>query len=94
MYNVSDVEENFVIATPKASRAPAPKTPKTPRVGKEEAKTAPTPSTTTTKASKKFAFDKIYLPSQGQREVFQDVEPYVNAAVMGYNATIFAYGYC
>lgn len=31
-------------------------------------------------------------PETSQREIFQDVESYVEAAVQGYNSTVFAYG--
>ena len=41
---------------------------------------------------KTFAFDKVYAPTTVQAEVFEDVAPYVDAAVEGYNATVFCYG--
>jgi hypothetical protein len=43
--------------------------------------------------SKLFTFDKIYLPTATQKELYNDVEQYIQDAVSGYNATIFAYGY-
>ncbi len=31
-------------------------------------------------------------PEASQRDIFQDVESYVEAAVQGYNSTVFVYG--
>ncbi|KAH7307185.1 hypothetical protein KP509_22G049000 [Ceratopteris richardii] len=41
---------------------------------------------------KEFEFDRVYGPHVGQGEFFQDVQPFVQSALDGYNACIFAYG--
>ncbi len=68
--------------TPKSNKCGPPVTPKTPK----------TKSISSSEKLKKFAFDKIYHPLTTQEEVFRDVESFVEAAVNGYNSTIFAYG--
>jgi hypothetical protein len=45
-----------------------------------------------TKAKRRFAFDQIFSRDTTQREIFKSVEPYIEAAVDGYNATLFCYG--
>lgn len=41
---------------------------------------------------KEFEFDRVYGPHVGQGDFFQDVQPFVQSALDGYNACIFAYG--
>ena len=42
--------------------------------------------------SRRFAFDAAFSGSAGQEALFSHVLPLVDAAVAGYNCTIFAYG--
>ena len=37
-------------------------------------------------------FDKVFGPRSDQREVFETTKPLIDAALEGYNSTIFAYG--
>ncbi|KAK9284193.1 hypothetical protein L1049_023362 [Liquidambar formosana] len=39
-----------------------------------------------------FEFDRVYGPHVGQAELFNDVQPFVQSALDGYNVSIFAYG--
>ncbi|KAI5063542.1 hypothetical protein GOP47_0022089 [Adiantum capillus-veneris] len=41
---------------------------------------------------KEFEFDRVYGPHVGQGDFFQDVQPFVQSALDGYNACVFAYG--
>ncbi|XP_019177353.1 PREDICTED: kinesin-like protein KIN-14B isoform X2 [Ipomoea nil] len=41
---------------------------------------------------KDFEFDRVYGPHVGQVELFTDIQPFVQSAFDGYNASIFAYG--
>ncbi|XP_065873020.1 kinesin-like protein KIN-14B isoform X2 [Euphorbia lathyris] len=41
---------------------------------------------------KDFEFDRVYGPHVGQAELFNDVQPFVQSALDGYNVSIFAYG--
>ncbi|KAL5705853.1 Kinesin-like protein KIN-14B [Ranunculus cassubicifolius] len=45
-----------------------------------------------TNQKKDFEFDRVYGPHVGQGELFQDVQPFVQSALDGYNVSIFAYG--
>lgn len=36
--------------------------------------------------------EKIFSPSCTQREIFEDVKPFINHCSEGYNVTIFTYG--
>mmetsp|Transcript_18769 Transcript_18769/g.32992 ORF Transcript_18769/g.32992 Transcript_18769/m.32992 type:complete len:1302 (+) Transcript_18769:3-3908(+) len=45
-----------------------------------------------TRSWKSYAFDKVWGPETGQKDVFQDVEPMAMSVIDGYNACIFAYG--
>lgn len=47
---------------------------------------------TLTNPKKDFEFDRVYGPHVGQTEVFNDVQPFVQSALDGYNVTVFAYG--
>jgi hypothetical protein len=40
-----------------------------------------------------FTFDRVFDDRATQSQVFEYVQPLVDAAVEGYNATIFTYGY-
>ncbi|KAJ3676620.1 hypothetical protein LUZ60_004032 [Juncus effusus] len=42
--------------------------------------------------SKKYNFDKVFLPSSTQEDVFCEIEPVIKSAIDGYNICIFAYG--
>ena len=42
--------------------------------------------------SKSFAFDRVFGPARTQADVYAAVDPLVESAVNGYNATVFAYG--
>eukprot|EP01119_Soliformovum_irregulare_P012481 TRINITY_DN3244_c4_g1_i2.p1 TRINITY_DN3244_c4_g1~~TRINITY_DN3244_c4_g1_i2.p1 ORF type:complete len:836 (-),score=234.38 TRINITY_DN3244_c4_g1_i2:7-2487(-) len=81
--------------TPKATKPGPPTTPKANKT-RDAVPTTPskssTPFTSNKPETKRFAFDKIYDPNATQKEVFQDVEPFIDAAVNGYNSTIFCYG--
>ncbi|KAJ0410371.1 hypothetical protein P43SY_002703 [Pythium insidiosum] len=39
-----------------------------------------------------FGFDKVYVPSDSQEAVFNDVSDFIQSAMDGYNVCIFAYG--
>ncbi|GAB4848791.1 Kinesin-like protein KIN-14B [Ancistrocladus abbreviatus] len=41
---------------------------------------------------KDFEFDRVYGPHVGQAELFNDVQPFVQSALDGYNVSVFAYG--
>jgi hypothetical protein len=41
---------------------------------------------------KLFTFDQVFPPNTGQEEIYNWVDEYVQAAVNGYNATVFTYG--
>ncbi|XP_038998363.1 kinesin-like protein KIN-14B isoform X2 [Hibiscus syriacus] len=41
---------------------------------------------------KDFEFDRVYGPHVGQVELFNDVQPFVQSALDGYNVSVFAYG--
>ncbi|CAA6659485.1 unnamed protein product [Spirodela intermedia] len=41
---------------------------------------------------KDFEFDRVYGPHIGHGEIFNDVQPFVQSAMDGYNVSIFAYG--
>lgn len=43
-------------------------------------------------ARKDFQFDKVFLPTSVQDDVFLEVEPIVRSALDGHNVCIFAYG--
>ncbi|XP_062233292.1 kinesin-like protein KIN-14L [Phragmites australis] len=45
-----------------------------------------------TNPKKDYEFDRVYGPHIGQGELFQDVQPFVQSALDGYNISIFAYG--
>mmetsp|Transcript_6886 Transcript_6886/g.14939 ORF Transcript_6886/g.14939 Transcript_6886/m.14939 type:complete len:1458 (+) Transcript_6886:192-4565(+) len=45
-----------------------------------------------TRSWKSYAFDKVWGPETGQKDVFHDVEPMASSVIDGYNACIFAYG--
>jgi len=42
--------------------------------------------------SSRYRFDRVFAQAAGQRDVFALVEPLLDAAIEGYNATVFAYG--
>ncbi|KAF5749741.1 hypothetical protein HS088_TW03G00066 [Tripterygium wilfordii] len=42
---------------------------------------------------KDFEFDRVYGPHVGQAEIFNDVQPFVQSSLDGYNVSIFAYGH-
>ena len=39
-----------------------------------------------------FHFDRVFNDSASQAQIFSQIDPYIRAAVGGYNASIFAYG--
>ncbi|WCJ31983.1 Kinesin-like protein KIN-14B [Euphorbia peplus] len=41
---------------------------------------------------KDFEFDRVYGPHVGQAELFNDVQPFVQSALDGFNVSIYAYG--
>jgi len=41
---------------------------------------------------KGFSFDRVFWPESSQEEVYEMVDPLVQSALEGFNATIFAYG--
>lgn len=41
---------------------------------------------------KDFEFDRVYGPHVGQADLFNDVQPFVQSALDGFNVSIFAYG--
>nr|AMS24254.1 kinesin 14-V protein [Marsilea vestita] len=41
---------------------------------------------------KEFELDRVYGPHVGQGDFFQDVQPFVQSALDGYNVCVFAYG--
>ncbi|KAF3320701.1 kinesin-like protein KCA2 [Carex littledalei] len=45
-----------------------------------------------TNPKKDYEFDRVYGPHVGQGELFQDVQPFVQSALDGYNISVFAYG--
>ncbi|KAL0917119.1 hypothetical protein M5K25_012166 [Dendrobium thyrsiflorum] len=45
-----------------------------------------------TNSKKDYEFDRVYGPHIGQGEFFDDVRPFVQSAIDGYNVSIFAYG--
>jgi len=51
-----------------------------------------TPGKQRPKDKKKFTFDRVWSQQTTQLEVFKSVEQYVEAAINGYNATVFCYG--
>ncbi|CAM6009960.1 unnamed protein product [Sphagnum balticum] len=54
-----------------------------------------TPGTDTIKVvscRKDFQFDKVFLPSSVQDDIFLEVEPIIRSALDGHNVCIFAYG--
>jgi len=44
------------------------------------------------RTKKMFEFDRVFAPSASQEEVFEDVQPLVQAVMDGFNVCIFAYG--
>ncbi|KAI3947662.1 hypothetical protein MKX01_034327 [Papaver californicum] len=51
-----------------------------------------TGDTSVSNPKKDFEFDRVYGPHVGQGELFQDVQPFVQSALDGYNVSMFAYG--
>lgn len=47
---------------------------------------------TVSNPKKDFEFDKVLGPHVGQAEIFNDVQPFVQSALDGYNVSIFTYG--
>ncbi|KAG0494638.1 hypothetical protein HPP92_005632 [Vanilla planifolia] len=45
-----------------------------------------------TSSKKHYEFDRVYGPHIGQGELFDDVRPFIQSALDGYNVSIFAYG--
>ncbi|KAH9315480.1 hypothetical protein KI387_024107, partial [Taxus chinensis] len=45
-----------------------------------------------TSSKKDFEFDRVYGPHVSQGDFFQDVQPFVQSALDGYNVSVFAYG--
>ncbi|XP_057862151.1 kinesin-like protein KIN-14L isoform X2 [Cryptomeria japonica] len=45
-----------------------------------------------TSSKKDFEFDRVYGPHVGQGDFFQDIQPFVQSALDGYNVSVFAYG--
>ncbi|KAI4387166.1 hypothetical protein MLD38_005016 [Melastoma candidum] len=45
-----------------------------------------------TNPKKDFEFDRVYGPHVGQAELFNDIQPFVQSALDGFNVSIFAYG--
>ncbi|XP_068636720.1 kinesin-like protein KIN-14L isoform X3 [Aristolochia californica] len=45
-----------------------------------------------TAQKKDFEFDRVYGPHVGQGELFNNVQPFAQSALDGYNVSIFAYG--
>ncbi|OUZ99796.1 Kinesin [Macleaya cordata] len=51
-----------------------------------------TGDTSISNPKKDFEFDRVYGPHVGQGELFNDVQPFVQSALDGYNVSVFAYG--
>ncbi|KAI3862879.1 hypothetical protein MKW92_021464 [Papaver armeniacum] len=51
-----------------------------------------TGDTSVSNPKKDFEFERVYGPHVGQGELFQDVQPFVQSALDGYNVSMFAYG--
>ena len=39
-----------------------------------------------------YNYDAVFMPSQGQDDVFDEIKPFVQTALDGMNVCIFAYG--
>eukprot|EP00698_Gefionella_okellyi_P002835 TRINITY_DN12707_c0_g1_i1.p1 TRINITY_DN12707_c0_g1~~TRINITY_DN12707_c0_g1_i1.p1 ORF type:complete len:889 (+),score=219.47 TRINITY_DN12707_c0_g1_i1:46-2712(+) len=103
--NVIRHHDAAVIVTPpdasdqgSAPNTPQPRTPRaptTPRaVPTTPSRLAYTPGGKTPKKPqpKQFNFDNVFPPATTQQEVYDYVQPFVQSALSGFNATILAYG--
>jgi hypothetical protein len=39
-----------------------------------------------------YNFDQVFLPDSSQKDIFEEIKPFVQAALDGDNTCIFAYG--